>query len=85
MKTRLPAAVAAAIIGLSVVGGAPSFAQVTAEQRDGVNNNVIALGGVEIEDIDALSDDQILNIQMVLEGGDSDEVKRDRIKLILAQ
>jgi hypothetical protein len=85
MKTGLLAAVAAAIIGLSVVSGAPSFAQVSAEQRDSVNNGVSMLGGVEIADIAALSDDQILNIQLVLDGTDTDEVKRDRIKEILGQ
>jgi hypothetical protein len=85
MKTRLLAAAAAAVIGLSVAAITPAFAQVSEAQRDAVNNGVNMLGGTPIEDINALSDDQIMNIQMILEGGDSDETKRDRIKLILEE
>jgi hypothetical protein len=85
MKTRLLAAAAAAVIGLSVAASTPAFAQVSAAQRDAVNNGVNMLGGVPIEDINALSDDQVMNIQMVLEGDAADEAKRDQIKLILEE
>ena len=78
MKRTLTALTAAAR-SLALVAGAPAYADTEAEVRSGM-----AMLDIDVVDTE-LTEEQILEIKNVLNGGDDNESQKDKISKILGR
>ena len=78
MKRTLTALTAAAL-SLALVAGAPAYADTEAEVRSGM-----AMLDIDVVDTE-LTEEQILEIKNVLNGGDDNESQKDKISKILGR
>jgi ethanolamine utilization microcompartment shell protein EutS len=79
VKSKLLAGASAALLSLSIMSGTPALAQM--ELQDTVKSQLIALG--YLPDDWMISEAQALELQNVVSGADTEDVKRQRIEQIM--
>lgn len=84
MKRQMFATASATILSLGLLAATPVMSQGVGQLQESVTNSIAQLG-VSTENVQMLTLQQLQEVELTLNGSDSDDVKRGRIEQIMAE